>query len=158
MGVALVVIRPVTGLVAFVGSGAPWTERAVISAYGIRGVGSFSCLSQAVAEASSRERELIVAAEKRWAFVGFVVLATIFVHGVSASPVTDAVSADGDAPRAVGPDGLSPFRGAQRDQSAANDASPSASWWLCGRVIGVTLTRSFLIAWRSVPGSAAPSG
>ena len=88
--VLLLVVRPVAGLVSFVGSDAPWTDRAVLSFFGIRGIGSFYYLSYALGEASFEEAELLVAAEELWAFVGFVVLVSIFLHGISASPIMDA--------------------------------------------------------------------
>lgn len=37
----LFVIRPLAGVVGFLGSSAPWTDRVVISSFGIRGIGSF---------------------------------------------------------------------------------------------------------------------
>ena len=89
--VLLFVIRPATGLLGFVGSAAPWRDRAVIAFFGIRGIGSFYYLSFALAHASFRERELVVAAEELWAFVGLVVLGSIVIHGVSSSPVMDAL-------------------------------------------------------------------
>ena len=87
----LLVVRPAAGLLGFVGSDAPWTDRAVVAFFGIRGIGSFYYLSYALAHASFRERELVVAAEELWAFVGFVVLGSIVLHGVSSSPVMDAL-------------------------------------------------------------------
>ena len=86
----LLVVRPAAGLVSFVGSAAPWSDRAVLSFFGIRGIGSFYYLAHALGEASFEEAELVVAAEELWAFVGFVVLVSIVLHGVSASPVMDA--------------------------------------------------------------------
>ncbi|WP_224448598.1 cation:proton antiporter [Haloprofundus salilacus] len=88
LGLALLlVIRPFVGAVAFVGSDAPLTDRAVVSFFGIRGIGSFYYLSYALAHASFRQRELVAAAEQLWAFVGFVVLVSVVLHGVSASPI-----------------------------------------------------------------------
>lgn len=89
--VVLLVVRPAAGLLGFVGSGAPWADRAVVAFFGIRGVGSFYHLSYALAHASFRERELVVAAEELCAFVGFVVLGSIVIHGVSSTPVMDAL-------------------------------------------------------------------
>ena len=86
----LVVIRPVVGMLSFIGTGATRPERAVIGFFGIRGIGSFYYLSHALAESSFREMELLVEAEELWAFVGAVVLMSIVLHGVSASPVMDA--------------------------------------------------------------------
>ena len=83
----LFVIRPIAGLLGFVGSPAPWPDRLAVSFFGVRGIGSFYYLSHALAEASFQEIELIVAAEQLWAFVGVVVLGSILLHGVSASPV-----------------------------------------------------------------------
>jgi NhaP-type Na+/H+ or K+/H+ antiporter len=75
--------------VSLVGSGASWPERLVVSFFGIRGIGSFYYLSHALAESSFQEVELIVAAAELWALVGFVVLLSILLHGVSSSPVMD---------------------------------------------------------------------
>ncbi|USZ72608.1 cation:proton antiporter [Natronosalvus halobius] len=89
--VFLFVIRPFAGGIAFLGSDAPTADRAVISFFGIRGIGSFYYLSFALAHASFEELELLIAAEWLWAFVGFVVLVSVFVHGFTASPVMRAV-------------------------------------------------------------------
>jgi NhaP-type Na+/H+ or K+/H+ antiporter len=52
-----------------------------ISFFGIRGIGSFFYLAFALSEAPfPHAREL-------WAVVGFVVLVSVVVHGVLASPV-----------------------------------------------------------------------
>jgi len=85
--VVLLVVRPSAGLLGFVGSGAPRVDRAVISLFGIRGIGSFYYLSFALAHASFEELELLIAAERLWAIVGFVVLTSIVVHGITASPI-----------------------------------------------------------------------
>ncbi|MFC7230388.1 cation:proton antiporter [Saliphagus sp. GCM10025308] len=87
----LFVIRPLAGSIAFLGSDAPTADRAVVSFFGIRGIGSFYYLSFALAHASFEELELLIAAEWLWAFVGFVVLVSVFVHGFAASPVMRAV-------------------------------------------------------------------
>ena len=63
----------------------------MIGFFGIRGIGSFYYLSHALAESSFRERELLIEAEELWAFVGFVVLLSIILHGVSSSPIMDAL-------------------------------------------------------------------
>jgi NhaP-type Na+/H+ or K+/H+ antiporter len=88
VGVALVVVvRPVAGVVGFLGSRLTWPERLIVAGYGIRGVGSFYYLSFALNEAGFAERELLVAAEELWALVGFTVLVSIILHGATASPV-----------------------------------------------------------------------
>mgnify|MGYP000159195941 FL=1 len=103
--VLLVVVRPIAGILSFVGTGASWPERAVVSFFGIRGIGSLYYLSHALAESSFAEIELLVAAEQLWALVGFVVLASVVLHGVSSSPIMTAfdrwrgdVRSTGEAP------------------------------------------------------------
>ena len=81
-GVAVIfVIRPLLGLLGFLGAKLPWRERFALSFFGIRGVGSFYYLAYAINEADFRD------ADGLWAVVGFVVLLSVVVHGVSA-PVT----------------------------------------------------------------------
>jgi len=87
----LLVIRPLSGVFSFVGADASRPGRAVIGFFGIRGIGSFLLLSHALVESSFQEIELLVAAEVLWAFVGFVVLASIVLHGVSSGPVVNAL-------------------------------------------------------------------
>ncbi|WP_313692996.1 cation:proton antiporter [Halorarum halobium] len=91
VGLLLVfVIRPTAGLLGLFGTSMPWRERLVVSSFGIRGVGSFYYLAFALNEATFAERELLVAADKLWALVGFVALASIVVHGISANTVMSA--------------------------------------------------------------------
>lgn len=89
--VAVVVVRPVAGVLGFAGSSAPWVDRVAVSFFGIRGIGSFYYLAFALAHVSFAELELVVAAERLWAIVGFVVLGSIFLHGATASPVMDVL-------------------------------------------------------------------
>ena len=89
--VLILVVRPLAGLVGLLGTGIDWPGRAVISAYGIRGIGSFYYLSFAVNEVSFRELELLVASGRIWALVGFVVLTSVFLHGITASRVMEAL-------------------------------------------------------------------
>ncbi len=91
-GLAIVLlVRPLAGLLGFVGSDAPWSDRVAVSFFGIRGIGSFYYLAFALAHVSFAELELVVAAERLWAIVGFVVLTSIVVHGVTASPIMSAI-------------------------------------------------------------------
>ncbi|SEH17417.1 sodium/proton antiporter, CPA1 family (TC 2.A.36) [Natronorubrum sediminis] len=92
VGLAVIVlVRPLAGLLGFVGSDAPWSDRTAISFFGIRGIGSFYYLSFALAHVSFEELELLIAAERLWALVGLVVLASIVLHGVTAGPVMNAL-------------------------------------------------------------------
>jgi NhaP-type Na+/H+ or K+/H+ antiporter len=90
VGLALLfVVRPVAGMIGMIGTTLSWGQRLVISGFGIRGIGSFYYLAFALNEASFGEVELLVAANKLWALVGFVALTSIVVHGASANYVMD---------------------------------------------------------------------
>lgn len=89
----VVVVRPLAGLVGLLGTDIDWPGRVVISAYGIRGIGSFYYLAYALNEATFAEMELLVAADRLWAFVGFLVLTSIFLHGLTANRVMTALDA-----------------------------------------------------------------
>jgi len=92
VGIAVVVVvRPVAGLIGLAGTSLSWDERLVVSTYGIRGIGSFFYLAHALNEASFQEAELLLAAEKLWAIVGFVALFSIVVHGATANYVMAVV-------------------------------------------------------------------
>ncbi|WP_193570573.1 sodium:proton antiporter [Halorubellus sp. JP-L1] len=92
VGLALLfVVRPLAGLLSFLGSSVDWDERLVVSSYGIRGIGSFYYLAHALNEASFQEAELVLAGERLWALLGFVVLVSIVVHGISANYVMNVV-------------------------------------------------------------------
>ncbi len=92
VGVVIIfVVRPLAGLVGFLGSDVSWRERGVVSAFGIRGIGSFYYLAFALHEASFQEIELLVQAENLWALTGFVVLTSMVVHGIAATPVMNWV-------------------------------------------------------------------
>jgi NhaP-type Na+/H+ or K+/H+ antiporter len=92
VGLLLVfVVRPITGVVGMVGGAGSWRERAVISAFGIRGIGSFYYLSHALNQASFQEFELIVERPVLWSVLGFVVIVSMVVHGATATPVMDYV-------------------------------------------------------------------
>jgi NhaP-type Na+/H+ or K+/H+ antiporter len=92
VGLALIfVVRPVAGMIGLVGTTLSWGERLVVSSFGIRGIGSFYYLAFALNEASFGEVELLVAADKLWALVGFIALTSIVLHGASANYVMDKV-------------------------------------------------------------------
>jgi NhaP-type Na+/H+ or K+/H+ antiporter len=82
VGLALLfVLRPLAAWASL--RGAPGTpgEHLVIAFFGIRGIGSFYYLAYATAAASFAQ------AEELWALVAFVVIISVVVHGVSATPV-----------------------------------------------------------------------
>lgn len=84
VGVALallLVVRPLAGWLCLRGAPGRRTEHWVIAAFGIRGIGSFYYLAYATAHAHFPDAELL------WATVGLVVVVSVVVHGVAATPV-----------------------------------------------------------------------
>jgi sodium/hydrogen antiporter len=84
----LLVVRPLAGLVGFLGSEIGLRKRAVISFFGIRGIGSFFYLSWGLNAAPFREAELL------WAIVGLIVLVSVVGHGILATPVMNRLVND----------------------------------------------------------------
>jgi NhaP-type Na+/H+ or K+/H+ antiporter len=83
VGVLLVfVVRPAAGAIGLLGfGGVTWHERAAISFFGIRGVGSLYYLSYAINEEHFPGKETL------WALVAFVIVLSIIVHGIAGAPV-----------------------------------------------------------------------
>jgi NhaP-type Na+/H+ or K+/H+ antiporter len=79
--VIVFLVRPVSGLISLSGTSLPKGERAVISFFGIRGIGSIYYLAYAMNRADFGHHELL------WATIGFVVLVSIVVHGVTVTPI-----------------------------------------------------------------------
>lgn len=79
--VLLLVLRPLTALVAIRRTVGDHLERRTIAFYGVRGVGSFYYLAYATSE------ETFIDARLLWTVVATVVLASLLVHGTSAGPV-----------------------------------------------------------------------
>ncbi|MFD1511956.1 cation:proton antiporter [Halomarina rubra] len=94
VAVALVVVfvlRPFAGGIGLLGTGISVDERAAIAFFGIRGIGSFYYLAYAL------EQTTFVASRFVWALVGFVVLTSLVVHGVVATPAMRLLSRRGEA-------------------------------------------------------------
>ena len=82
IGLAVVfVVRPIAGLIAMIGSGQPWRERLLLAFLGIRGVGSVYYLAYGINHGDFGD------SERLWAVVGFIILVSIIVHGVTATPL-----------------------------------------------------------------------
>lgn len=74
-------IRPISGIVALMGTRLHFKEKLGISFYGIRGIGSFYYLSFALKEAYfSQAKEL-------WSITAFIALLSVIVHGLTANKV-----------------------------------------------------------------------
>jgi NhaP-type Na+/H+ or K+/H+ antiporter len=81
-GLALiVVVRPLAGVLALRGAPGRTAEHWVIAAFGIRGIGSFYYLAYAMTHATFPNVDVV------WATAGFVVVVSVALHGVAATPV-----------------------------------------------------------------------
>lgn len=78
------VVRPVSGMLGLVGlKKVTWREKLAISFFGIRGIGSLYYLSYAL------NQHYFPNAEALWALVALIILISVLVHGVTATPVMD---------------------------------------------------------------------
>ncbi|QNE30696.1 sodium:proton antiporter [Sphingomonas sp. NBWT7] len=77
----ILVVRPVTGLVALAGIEADRLEKLTIAFFGIRGVGSFYYLAYALNHVDLPQ------ADRLWAIVGLTALFSILLHGLTVTPV-----------------------------------------------------------------------
>lgn len=77
--VFLFIIRPLAGLIGMLGISMPFHEKMAISFFGIRGIGSFFYLSFAL------DKIDFVDANQLWSVVGFIVMVSIILHGLTAS-------------------------------------------------------------------------
>lgn len=73
-------IRPLAGWISLLGSGHPAKARGLISFFGIRGIGSFYYVAYGVNHGQ------FASSERLWTITGLVVLISILVHGISATP------------------------------------------------------------------------
>ncbi|MGK5739619.1 cation:proton antiporter [Micromonospora sp. URMC 103] len=91
VGLALVfVIRPLVAWLSLRGAPGRPAEHWVISLFGIRGVGSFYYLAYATTKAAFPQADLV------WATVGLVVIVSVVVHGVAATPVMQLLDRAGE--------------------------------------------------------------
>jgi NhaP-type Na+/H+ or K+/H+ antiporter len=81
-GLALIfLIRPLIGWLSLRGAPGHAAEHWVIAAFGIRGIGTFYYLGYAMSHADFPGIDVV------WATVGFVVLVSVVLHGIAATPV-----------------------------------------------------------------------
>lgn len=82
IGLAIVlIVRPVAGLIALIGSAYPRRERLLMAFLGIRGVGSIYYVAYGINHGDFGD------SERLWAITGFVILVSIILHGVTATPL-----------------------------------------------------------------------
>jgi NhaP-type Na+/H+ or K+/H+ antiporter len=123
IGLAVVfVVRPVAGLIALLGSGQPMRERLLLAFLGIRGVGSVYYVAYGINHGDFGD------SERLWAVVGFIILVSILVHGVTAAPLLERL-----ARRRQGGNGADfrpdPAPATQPDTRRPEAAPPRAGSW-----------------------------
>jgi len=79
------VIRPVAGWVSLAGIPVRRSQRWAIAFFGVRGIGSFYYVAYATGQAVFDDVDVL------WATIGFAVLVSVVVHGITAGPVMDRV-------------------------------------------------------------------
>jgi sodium/hydrogen antiporter len=77
----VIIIRPLTGMVSLFKSNLHFKEKLAISFFGIRGMGSFFYLSFGLYHAN------FYYARELWSLVSFIVILSILIHGLTATPV-----------------------------------------------------------------------
>lgn len=75
------VIRPLAGWIGLIGTDPPIGEKAAISFFGIRGLGSIYYLAYALHHAKFDNADLL------WSTAGFIILVSIVLHGITVTPV-----------------------------------------------------------------------
>ena len=78
---AIFVVRPASGLIGLVGSPCPAGDRAVVSFFGIRGLGSIYYLAYGLGHGEFEDPDLL------WSAASLVVLISIVLHGITVTPV-----------------------------------------------------------------------
>ncbi|RKN39353.1 cation:proton antiporter [Micromonospora endolithica] len=111
VGLALIfVVRPLFGWLSLRGAPGRPAEHWVISLFGIRGVGSFYYLAYATTKADFPQADLV------WATVGLVVIVSVVVHGIAATPVMQLLDREGER---TPPDAAAPSSQAERSPTPA---------------------------------------
>jgi NhaP-type Na+/H+ or K+/H+ antiporter len=77
----LFIVRPLTALIAMIGTNLHLKEKFAISFFGIRGIGSFFYLAFALSQSYFKDDKEL------WSMVSFIVFISIIIHGVTASSV-----------------------------------------------------------------------
>jgi NhaP-type Na+/H+ or K+/H+ antiporter len=77
--ITILLVRPLCAYLSVIGKGLPFKVKAMISFYGIKGVGSLFYLSFALNEAPFEHTAEL------WSVVSFIVLCSVLIHGISAT-------------------------------------------------------------------------
>ena len=84
---AIFVIRPLSGWIGLAKAGLPVSERAVISFYGIRGIGSAYYVAYAMGKTEFEAPNVV------WSALGLTVLVSSFLHGTTVTPAMRHIDA-----------------------------------------------------------------
>lgn len=77
---ALLLVRPLTGMLALVGTKPPMLERGIIATFGIRGLGSVYYLAYGINNGA------FGSGERLWSVVALIILLSIIAHGITVTP------------------------------------------------------------------------
>lgn len=83
----LLFVRPAAGMLGLMGMTTPFAHRAAIAFFGIRGIGTFYYLSHGLNYADIGEAQARVI----WSVAGFIVLASVILHGATAPYVMSRI-------------------------------------------------------------------
>lgn len=86
--VFLFLIRPLSALPSLLGTYSTVKEKMAICFFGIRGIGSFFYLSFAL------DKEEFAEANELWSIVGFIVMVSIILHGITATKAIQALDTE----------------------------------------------------------------
>ncbi|WP_298019726.1 cation:proton antiporter [uncultured Parasphingopyxis sp.] len=78
--IAIFLVRPVAGWISMIGSPVPRAERAIISFFGIRGLGSVFYFAYGI------NHGLFDEPTRMWGTIGLVILISILLHGITVTP------------------------------------------------------------------------
>ncbi len=92
------IVRPITGVIGLARLPIPGREVAAISFFGIRGVGSFFYLAYATNQVEFLQVEQV------WAITALVVLISVVVHGMAATPAMAYIDRHKSAVRSISDD------------------------------------------------------
>lgn len=81
--IALLLVRPLAGMVGLLAAPESWRERLAISFFGIRGMGSVYYLAYAVTHGDFLEAE----SQILWTTTALIITLSILIHGTTATPV-----------------------------------------------------------------------
>jgi NhaP-type Na+/H+ or K+/H+ antiporter len=79
--VTLAVVRPMSGWISLIGAVQPPAEKAIVSIFGVRGLGSIYYLAYASGKASFEQIEVV------WDTVFLIILISVAIHGIAVTPV-----------------------------------------------------------------------